>query len=232
MFYVYHSGGSPVGLTILGVILGAVVAILITILVENLRKPKLQLVIDPPNDVEYKEQRPAKNARFLTLELVNTPLPIWARWMSRNTALQCHGEVTFHHLDGQNVFGRAMTGRWSYSPEPAPISFRIDNKKIISFYDPSRLTTRIDISPGETNHINIAARFDADDKCYGWNNESYFSDPIWRNPAWCLNAGRYLVKVTIVSAGEKCVGTFRLINDVPYHDFRIEKHLPNDTVHD
>jgi hypothetical protein len=218
------------GLTILGVALGAVVAILITILVENLRKPKLQLGLDPPTDVEY-QNRPAQNVRFLSLELVNTPLPRWARWMSRSTALQCHGEITFHHLDGQNVFGRAMTGRWSGSPEPVPISFRIGDQ-LVSISDPSRLTTRIDVPPGETQHINVAARFDAEDKCYGWNNESYFSDPVWRNPDWRLNAGRYLVRVTIVSAGEKCVSLFRLINDVPRHDFRIEKSLPNDTVRD
>ena len=105
------------GLTILEVVLGAIVAILITLLVENLRKPKLQLRLDSPTDIKY-QNSPAQNVRFLSLELVNTPLPRWARWMSRNTALQCHGDITFHHLDGQNVFGRVMIGRWSESPEP------------------------------------------------------------------------------------------------------------------
>lgn len=215
--------------TILQVILGAIVAILITILVENLRKPRLQLGIDsPPTDVEY-QNHPAKYARFLSVELANAPLPRWARWMSRNTALQCHGEVTFHHLDGQNVFGRAMTGRWSSSPEPVPITFRIDNHFVL-ISDPSKLTSRVDVPPGETQHLNIAARFDSESECYGWNNEAYFSDPIWRNPAWCLNSGRYLVKVTIISAGEKCIGLFRLINDVSRSDFRLEKTLPNDIV--
>ena len=89
------------GTTIFEVVLGAIVAILITILVENLRKPKLQLGIDSsPTDMEY-QNRPARYARFLSVKLVNTPLPQWARWMSRSTALQCHGEITFHHLDGR-----------------------------------------------------------------------------------------------------------------------------------
>jgi len=218
------------GLTILEVALGAVVAILITILVENLRKPKLALKVEQPTDVDYQDH-PAQHARFLSLELVNRPLPRWARWMSRNTALQCHGEITFYHLDGQNVFGRAMIGRWSASPEPAPISFRIGNQLVL-ITDPSKLTNRIDVPPKESQHINIASRFDSENECYGWNNESYFSDPIWRNPAWRLNSGRYLVKVTIICAGEKCIGIFRLVNDVPRNDFRIENSLPSDVVRD
>ncbi len=220
------------GLTFLEVVLGAVVAILITILVENLRKPKLQLRLDPPTDVKYTPQeRPANEARYLGLALVNMPLPRWARWMSRSTALQCHGEITFHHLDGQNVFGRSMAGRWSRSPEPVAITFKIDQHMVL-VSDPSRLTNIIDIPPGESEHINIAARFDNENDCYGWNNESYFSNPIWRNPDWRLNPERYLVRVIIISAGEKCVGHFRLINDVPRHDFRIENSLPEDVVSD
>jgi len=218
------------GLTILGVALGAVLAILTTILVENLRKPRLQLRLHPPTDRQY-QNHPAQNVRFLSLELINQPLPKWARWMSRNTALQCHGDITFHHLDGQNIFGRVMIGRWSESPEPAAIIIGIGNQAV-SISDPSRLTTRIDVPPGEIQHLNIAARFDDEDECYGWSNDSYFSTPIWRNPDWCLAAGRYLVRVTIISAGEKCVGLFRLINDVPRHDFRIEKSQPNDTARD
>jgi hypothetical protein len=92
------------------------------------------------------------------------------------------------------------------------------------------LTSRIDVPPGETQRLDVAARFDAEDECYGWNNESYFSDPIWRNPEWRLNAGRYLVKVTIISAGDKCIGLFRLINDVSRLDFRLEAILPGDIV--
>ena len=98
--------------------------------------------------------------------------------------------------------------------------------------DPSRLTTRIDIPPGESLHINVAARFDEEEECYGWNNESYFSNPVWRNPEWRLIAERYLVRLTIISAGEKCVGLFRLINDVSRNNFRLENSLPNDIIRD
>ena len=109
------------GQTALEVILGAIVAILITILIENLRKPKLELRLAEHHDSTYPPGRPATNVRFLAVDLVNKPLPRLFRWMSRSPALQCHGTMTFHHLDGQNVFGRAMPIRWSGSPEPVPI---------------------------------------------------------------------------------------------------------------
>lgn len=107
--------------SVLEIILGAVVAIVITILVEYLRKPKLRLRLAQASNPTYESgDRPAQVARFLALNLVNESLPSLARWMQRNAALQCHGTITFHHLDGQNVFGRAMPIRFSETPEPVP----------------------------------------------------------------------------------------------------------------
>jgi hypothetical protein len=220
------------GLTLVAVVLGAIVAIGITILLEVLRKPKLELRIAPPVDAQY-QGRPATRARFLYLELINKPLPVLARWMTRNGALQCHGTVAFHHLDGQSVFGRVMPIRWSGLPEPVPLHFVVDDKHVL-LLDPLKLTLtqRVDVYPGEAERLDVAARFDNEPECYGWSNESYFSDPIWRNPNWRLPSDRYLVKVTIISAGEKCRGIFRLINDVVQQDFRVEPALSSDSVRD
>jgi hypothetical protein len=220
------------GLTIIGVALGAIIAIVITITIENLRKPKLELRIAPPVDKEYRdEERPAKNVRFLGIFLVNRPLPRWARWMSRNAALQCHGTITFHHLDGQNVFGRAMPIRWSGSTEPLPIHVVFNDVQVF-IADPARfnLISKIDVYPEEACRLDVAARFDFEDECYGWNNENYLSDPVWRNPRWKLPTNRYLIEINVVSSGEKCTGIFRLINDVFQSDFRLEDAMPHDTI--
>ncbi|MGC2333431.1 MAG: hypothetical protein WA581_18420 [Candidatus Acidiferrales bacterium] len=145
--------------------------------------------------------------------------------MMRAPGLQCRASITFHHLDKQDVFGRAMTGRWSNSREPVAIPI-VDSKGAPQFQliDPDRLggESRIDVYPGENELLDVAARFDDEEDCYGWNNESYFCRPPWRNQNWQLRRNRYLVKVTITSSGQKCVGTFRLINDVPRSDFRLE----------
>lgn len=220
------------GITIIGVVLGSIIAILVTIFIENLRKPSLKLEIDPPVDLVFQNQ-PANLMRVVRLKVRNNPLPSWAKWMSRNAALQCHGNITFHHLDGQNVFGRSMPIRWASSPEPIPMTVQLGNTKGLIF-DPSRFTLsqRMDVYPGESELLDIAARFDNEPECYGWSNESYFSNPPWRTAAWRLQAGRYLVKVTILSAGERCAGIFRVINDVAQQDFRMEHTLDEDSVRD
>jgi hypothetical protein len=157
-------------------------------------------------------------------------LPWIARWMSRSAAVQCHGFVTFHHLDGQNIFGRPMPLRWSGSPEPLPLIFLGANPGRI--IDPIRMSidSRIDIHPGESGRVDTAVKFDNEPECYGWSNLNYFSAPPWRNPDWKIPVGRYLIRVVVESAGERCEGIFRLINDVGQQDFRLEPCLPQDRV--
>jgi len=199
-----------------------------TILLEKLRKPKLELRIVSPIDVNF-EKKPAKKARFLGLELVNNPLIKIFRWMSRNAAIQCHGTITFYHLDGQKVFDRTMPIRWSNSLQPIAMNFEIDGKRYsISDLNQFTLEPKIDVYPGESERIDLAARFDEENESYGWSNQSYFSDPPWRNPDWKLSKGRYLIYITITSSGDKCKGLFRLINDVGQKDFRIENARPED----
>ena len=212
----------------MGIIFGAIIAILIPIFIEFLRRPRLQLTIGPVKDQKY-DSRPAERKRALRLKVENLPLPEWAGWMSRNPALQCGGYITFHHLDGQKVFRRSMIIRWTESPEPIPIIFHIDGKKGY-IVDPARITLeqRKDVFPGKSEIIDVACRYDKDEECYGWNNESYFSDPAWRNPSLKLEKGRYLVSVTIGSSGQTCTALFRLINDVGIEDFRLENARPED----
>ena len=212
------------------IILGAILAILTTIWIESLRKPSLKLNIYQAGDANYTD-RPAKKARFLYLELVNQSLPKVFRWMSRNAALQCHGIISFHHLDGTNVFGRSMQIRWTYLPEPTPAILIVGDRSY-QFFDPRKFDhfSRVDVYPGESELLNIVSRFDDEEDCFGWSNESYYVEPIWRNQNWKLPKGRYLVNVTIVSSGEKCQGLFRLINDVGMLDFRLEKALPSDRI--
>lgn len=122
-----------------------------------------------------------------------------------------------------------MVIRWPNSPEPIPLLFEFDGKQA-TIVDPSLITLeqRKDVFPGEVELIDVACRLDDDEDCYGWNNESYFSNPLWRNPSWRLPQNRYLINVTIVSAGEKLSKPFRLINDVSINDFRLEDALPED----
>ena len=233
---------------ILSSAIGAIAGILITMLVEYLRRPRLTLSLDKSQDFRPQHPgRPANEVRSARLTVTNHPGP---RWMTRDPALRCQATITFRHLDGQDVFGRSMEGRWANSLEPTLIEItgEVDQgtgtpvaglgaapatgKHPIKLYmrDPSRLTpiSRIDIHAGESVPLDVAVRLDEDQECYGWNNYSYWSTPLWRNPQWKLEKGRYLVEVMVTSSGQTRRGVYRLINDVPRSDFRLEEARAED----
>jgi len=219
-------------MSILEILLGAILSIIITIIVEVQRKPNLHLEISEPADADY-ENHPAKHARWLGVLVMNRPLARGFRWLSRNAALESQALISFYHLDGQPVFSGPMIGRWSSSPQPiTPISIIGDNLTInqitIAYDSVTTANARMDIHPGNAEKVDIAAKFDQDNVCFGWNNEAYFSKPLWRNPKWRLLTGRYIVKVEIIAAGEKTMSLFRLCNDVAIDNFRLEPALKTD----
>ena len=212
----------------LGVIIGCIVTIATTIFVEWLRKPRIHIDIDPHADVPFKVG-PAREARFLYVRVRCKQLPGIARWMSRNPALQCHGMISFHDLEGQDIFGRAMPLRWSDAPEPVAPHAIINNVSV-ALIDPDRISmiAHRNIYPGESERADIGVRFDDDDDCYGWSNENYFSDPQWRNPRWRLRTQCFLARVMVKSAGDRSSGLFRVVNYSSRRDFRLEPAQPED----
>jgi hypothetical protein len=216
--------------TALSILAGGILTIFSSLWVELIRRPKLKLTISTPSDHHY-DSHPAGEARFLLVDVFNEPT--FRLLPPRNVATQCRATVTFHHLDGQDVLGRVLTARWRSSPEPVGINGQIENGPAIKIFDPTRfeLIPQVSIAPGEpAQAFTVAAKFDNDEECYGWSNENYFSNPQWRHPKWRLPKGRYLVIVTVHSAGVYRRAVFRLLNDVERRDFRLEPASREDEV--
>jgi len=217
--------------TAIGIIVGGLITILTALAVEYLRLPRLTLSIErPPLDLPAPGNA-TKMRRNLRLALRNKPVGWFGGLIQRSAALQCRGEITFHNLvDAQPVFDRAMPVRWVSTPEPVAdeiINPAGEIKFFIRDFSRARNESRVDVYPGEDTLLDVAVRFEGEADCYGWNNDSYFYD--WRNPTWKLTSERYLLKVIITSSGQKCVGKFRLINNVDnYSDFRLTELLPED----
>jgi hypothetical protein len=218
----------------IGAFLGLIASVLVTVWAENLRRPKLRLTCEDTIDAtltSFVGGSPSLRYRAIRVRVSNKGLPRLFGWIVRAPALQCRGTITFHRfLDGQNLFGNAMTGRWANGPQPnsIPVTNVANGKVEFAILDPERLSggSAIDIYPGESEPLDIVVRFDNDENCYGWNNETYFLQPpalLGRNPKWKLGHDPFLVKITIGSSGQKCEGVFQLINDVPLSAFRLEK---------
>jgi hypothetical protein len=218
--------------TAIGIVGGAIVAIIVTVVVEVLRRPKLRMTIVPGERVpQYPLNSTARTGHYLHIDLVNEPLPGLFRWLARDAALQCRGTITFHNLDGGQFFAAPMPVRFARSPEPIPLQIRFSGGAGV-LVDPQRMSleSRFDLYPGEATPFDVAVKFDSDDAAYGWTNQNYFSEPIWRNPDWKIPQGRYLVKVTMKSSNATCRGLFRLLNDAGPNDFRLEPAQTTDRV--
>jgi hypothetical protein len=209
--------------TALGAFIGALLTLVISIYIEYQRKPKLYFEIeDPPSDNTY-TSGPAREARSVRVHLCNRAMPSWLRWLGRNAAMQCGGHVQFYHLDnGSPVFSMPMLIRWASSDEP--LSFQmLPNGQLVQLFDSAKYNAAFlrNCFPGGKETVDIATRFDNDEECYGWCNESYLPSKGWRNPDWKLPKGRYLVRVVILSAGEKVSDIFQLENSVARQHFRL-----------
>jgi hypothetical protein len=75
--------------------------------------------------------------------------------------------------------------------------------------------------------VDVVGKFDDEDDCYGWSNESYLPGKNWpRNPEFRLPKGRYIAKITIYSSGDKSCAFFLLENSVAKEHFRLT--IPED----
>lgn len=216
--------------TALGAFLGALLSLLVIIIIEHQRKPKLSLKIEePPTDISY-SNRPANKARFLRVRLSNRGMPRLLKWLGRNAAMHSHGEIqVYHQNDGAVVFSSPMPIRWAGSDEP--FSFQaLPGGKVAQVFDPSKFNAAFyrDCHAGSEEPIDVVARFDNDADCYGWTNENYLGNKVWRNPDWKLPRGRYLVTITVHTAGEKVVDLFKLENSVGVQHFRLMNSTKED----
>lgn len=198
----------------------SVASILIVLWFESKRKPKLRFSIGEMAEIEPNDPRGLQPAKLPHVYVYNESMPRWlSRAFDRNPALACRGEISFHNLDGQNLFSRPMPVRWANNPEPL-----VQDPKTGQFtgidWDKMRVGPLWDIPPGnDPGILNVVYRAKTDPECYGYNNDSYLHN--WRNPEWKLDPGQYLAKIVIRTGGQTFTETVQIMN-LGYDDFRLE----------
>ena len=90
--------------------------------------------------------------------------------MVRAPALQCRAAITFHHLDDeQDIFGRAMEGRWASSPEPVPIVLPPAAPQAQQLVLIPAGGRGVDVYPGDRGRYLVRVGISSSgQKCVGW----------------------------------------------------------------
>ncbi len=197
--------------TLLGFLLGVVSALVL----ERNRKPKLSLSLLPAID----HSNPTR-FRAVAVVLKNAKPNRFVRWFThREGAIGVSAKIRFLCSDGREYFSHAMPGRWANSPQPPEVA--LANGQVTP-YALSQLDYH-EVLPGVDERIDVAARFESEEECYGFTNVSYFPDPWGKHPQWKIAKGRYLVEVQIFHTGGEIVRRFLLRNDVPNSEFKLEE---------
>jgi len=143
-------------------------------------------------------------------------MPILFRWLGRNAAMHCYGTIEF--FDYENcipVFSDPMPLRWADSKEPMTF-LQLSHGQLKKVFDPTKFSSAeyCNVYPGSNEPIDVVAKFDVDEECYGWSNMNYLPDKTWRNKDWELRKMKYLVHVKVYTNGESKDALYVLDNTV------------------
>jgi hypothetical protein len=202
----------------LGAILGGLVTLVITIVIELERNAALRLTAIKTTLLPH--ERFGKTWASLRIRVENaTPRP-WAKFLTRSAAEACRASINFCRQDGSFLFG-PMTGRWVESPEPHLLTYPArDGTTVQTLAVPDNYSGTMNIYAGDGELLDVAIRVEGEREAYGWNDEAYRVANS-RNPKFQFDPGCYLVAVTIRSSGRTVTDWFRLENDGPFSAFRL-----------
>ncbi len=207
-------------LTVLINILGGVITVFIMLYIfERKRRPRLTISREPEVYVTH------DNNKFIRVLVKNDNMvPEWISWAyDSQPALMCQARIVFFYENFQ-VLGpeKEMIGRWSKTPNAMYSKFPTSSGEMTVLLNPESVKDWVDIPPGGEEILDIAAKFNADEHCQGWNN----SAP--NQAKWLMDKGQYYVKIVVQSGGRSFKECFRLINELG--DFRIVPVADNEIL--
>jgi len=209
--------------TAIGAFIGALLSLFISILIENQRKPKLSIQRDNSSKATYTKDKPVKKIKVLRVRVINAKMPKIFSWMRRDAAMHCNADIQLLHIDNLSpIFEHPISARWARADPPMTQQYDKSKIQMINALDISKYKAAFirNIYPDSEEPIDTFVRFDDDEECYIWNNDTYFYEN-WRNPSVQIPKGSYYVIVTVYSSGEIIRGFYQLENLVSIKCFRL-----------
>ena len=95
-------------------------------------------------------------------------------------------EISFYSDEGELILDR-IYGRWGDVEQPRKA------------FEPIREYAKVEFEPtGYPHELDIAMKYEEDEDCYAFNNETYFSGcHDWRVPKFLLRGNRFRIKVNL-----------------------------------
>ena len=126
-----------------------------------------------------------------------------------------------------------MIGRWASTPEPVtPLALLRGGEQhdIVTVIDLAKTVDTVDIPPGSYDVLDVLVRVQGRDDCWGWHNRTIGRDDAAPEHRFVLQAGRYRALIRAQTAGRQFDYVVRIVNDVPFEDFRLEQVNPQPKV--
>ncbi|OGY42520.1 MAG: hypothetical protein A2Y82_04105 [Candidatus Buchananbacteria bacterium RBG_13_36_9] len=170
-------------------ILGSLVVAFFVLFIDRQRLPRLNISagFNYNSDNTYPAGHPYQGRwKFFRLSIENKKLPWGLRWLTRQTAINCHANL-YIYKDEELLF--SMKGRWANTPEIP----HLPDQALVKMLYPDPVSILI----GEKEILDVFVQSVIDQNVYGWNNEAYFNK--WKTPAYQLVPGEYSLKVEIIT---------------------------------
>ena len=186
---------------LVGVFFSGFVGALIALWLNKINNPDLDIIALEDSNVElnYGPERPVSGrCKFFRLKVINKPLnKYFSIFFSRETAQQLNAFITFKEL------GKTMKGRWSGTLELAYTDV-YNTIRLANFPEP------VSLYPGDNTILDVFAKFETYDHAYGWNNEAYLDNNLWKTEAYKLLPGDYNIEVIIAGTNATARKTFEI----------------------
>ncbi|MFA5770653.1 MAG: hypothetical protein WC894_04140 [Patescibacteria group bacterium] len=188
-------------LGLVGVFFSGLVGALIALWLNKINNPDLDIIAleDANDELNYGPERPVPGrCKFFRLKIINKPLNKYLSvFFSRETAQQLNAFITFKEL------GKTMKGRWSGTLELAYTDI-YNTIRLANFPEP------ISLYPGDNTILDVFAKFEAYDHAYGWNNEAYLDNNLWKTEDYKLLPGDYNIEVIIAGTNATTRKKFKI----------------------
>lgn len=199
---------------LIGALLRVLASVVAAIIYDRCTRPLLVIdTADGPRAQGQAEGAPPHE--FFHVRLRNRP----ARWplSGRKPAWSCQATLEVVTHDGASTVLGPIAARWTSLPEPVlAIGF---GGAIVHIPDVAQMLTgrRVDVHNHEDQILAVALKFEGDDGCFLFTNESY-AFPRWSRPEWRLPTGRHRLRIALHYDRGRGVNDFWLDNGGPRRD--------------